>query len=141
MQIDMKRIDPYKNFDRISFGMTEEEVKKIVGVKEAVVTNKFLQESKLTDGAVDYFFYKEVLGRIDIHYQPDIFLQKIDIFGIADVGKDLASYKMRSKKDVVELSDMGILLLGFKAKDKTKRIVRAFSEAKKMAFQNYLNVV
>lgn len=138
----MKRIlKPFKGLDDIEFGMPIKKVQEMVNIKESKVTNKYLNESKVFADKIAYVFNEDILVTIELEYQNGIYFNEVDIFNVNDPDEVLKGFKIESKKDNIHVKELGVILIDFKKKDKTKRTIWFYSKEMEIEFETFLDVV
>lgn len=138
----MKRtLKPFKGLDSIEFGMTKKKVQGLINVKESEVTNKYLKESKVVDGPVAYIFQSEILVMIEIDYHEGVYLNDVDIFTVKDINAFLKGFKTESRRDNIQIKELGLVLADFGKKDVTKRHLIMHSKELNDVFEDYLELV
>ena len=136
-----KTLKPFKGLDNIEFGMPIAKVQELVNIKESKVTNKYLNESKVFDDKIAYVFNDDVLVTFELEYQEGIYFNDVDIFNIKDTDELLKGFKIESKKDNIHVKELGLILIGFKKKDVTKRVIWFYSKEMLIEYETFLDVV
>jgi hypothetical protein len=138
----MKRtLKPFKGLDNIEFGMLKKKVQGVVNVKESEVTNKYLKEEKVVDGPVSYVFQNNILVMIEIDYHEGVYLNDVDIFTVKDINAFLKGFKTESRRDTIQIKELGLVLSDYGKKDVSKRYLILYSKEMIPTFEDYLEIV
>jgi hypothetical protein len=136
-----KTLKPFKGLDNIEFGMSLEKVQELVNIHTSEVTNKPLKESKVYGDKIAYVFNSDILVTIEMKYQEDVYFNDVNIFNTEDIMEVLRGFKIASKKDNIQVQELGLILLGFMAKNKTKRELWFYSKEMVKEMAIFLDVI
>ena len=136
-----KTLKPFKGIDNIEFGMSLEKVQELVNIHESKVTNRHLKETKVYGDKLAYVFNDNIFVTVELQYQDDVYFNDVDIFNADDIMEVLKGFKVATKKDNIQVQELGLILMRFKAKDKTNRELWLYSKEMVREFEIFLNVV
>lgn len=142
MEAPKKRIlQPFKGLDDVEFGTPMSDVKRRIGVDTSTLRNKHLKEEAVTDDKIVYVFENGILVTIELLHQDGIYYNDMDIFATQDLDALLQGHEVESKRNVMHIKTLGLLLFDFKLKNRTKRVLYFYSKAMLPEFDTFLDVV
>jgi hypothetical protein len=132
---------PFQGLDDVAFGMSMNEVQKIVGIAESSVKNKYLHQEQVATERIKYIFEKRILVTIELLYQDGVYYNNVDVFNTRAMETLFPGHTIQRRREAMHIKALGMILLSFHRKDLQKRELWYYSKQMVPEFETFLDVV